>query len=126
LISNSLAQQNVDVILIPSQTGEPGFTRVRWAAQARAIEHMAYVVVTGTTGCPADGWEMKAQGAVLGPSLDGFTPLIAEGVMDANAVVFASLDLAKLREAKAAGKYCPAQDQRTNNVHIKMKRSSLL
>lgn len=107
-------------------TGVPGFTRVRWAAQARAIEHMAYVLETGTIGAPAEGWEMMAQGAVLGPSLEGFSPLIAEGEKDTDSVVYASLDLMKLREAKAVGMYCPAQDQRSDNVQIKLKHSSII
>jgi predicted amidohydrolase len=112
LISQTLAQQQVNVVLVPSMTGDSGFTRVRWASQARAIEHMAYVMVTGTAGAPAPGWEMKAQAAVLGPSLPGFTPLIAEGELNKeNEIVFAKLDLSKLAEAKKTGLYYPALDQ---------------
>lgn len=113
LISQTLAQQNVNLILLPSMTGESGFTRVRWAAQARAIEHMTYVMVTGVSGAPAAGWEMTSQAAVLGPSLPGFVPLIAEGEQNKNnEIVFATLDMGKLATAKKTGNYYPALDQK--------------
>lgn len=113
LISQTLAQQSINLILLPSMTGDPGFTRVRWAAQARAVEHMSYVMVTSTTGAPAPGWEMKSQAAVLGPSLSDFTPLIAEGEMNKdNEIVYATLDMSKLAGAKQTGDYYPALDQK--------------
>lgn len=117
LISQTISEHSVDLILVPSMTSQSGFTRVRWSSQARAIEHMAYVVVTGTTGAPAAGWEMTAQGVVLGPSLPGFLPIIAEGEMNANgAIVHAVLDMTLLREAKATGRYYPAGDQRGKSI----------
>ena len=112
LISQTIAGHVADVLLIPSMTGDAGFTRVRWAAQARAVEHMAYVLLTGTTGAPAPGWEMAAQGVVLGPSLPGFTPTLAEGEKDvADCIVHATLNMTQLREAKAARDYYPAANQ---------------
>jgi predicted amidohydrolase len=116
LISHTLTKYQLDLILVPSMTGNPGFTRVRWATQARAVEHMSYVLVSGTTGAPAEGWEMTAQAAVLGPSLSGFTPLIAEGNLNEdNQIVFATLDMQQLLEAKARGSYYPAKDQQSYN-----------
>ena len=112
LISETLAQKKIDLLLIPSMTGEDGFTRVRWAAQARAVEHMSYVLLTGTTGAPTEGWEMQAQGVVLGPSLSGFTPTIAQGTMNEdNEIVMASLDFQQLEQAKAKGMYYPARNE---------------
>eukprot|EP00602_Paraphysomonas_sp_CaronLab_P000337 CAMPEP_0185033408 /NCGR_PEP_ID=MMETSP1103-20130426/22336_1 /TAXON_ID=36769 /ORGANISM="Paraphysomonas bandaiensis, Strain Caron Lab Isolate" /LENGTH=293 /DNA_ID=CAMNT_0027569671 /DNA_START=29 /DNA_END=910 /DNA_ORIENTATION=+ len=125
MISQMLAEQNVDLVLIPSMTGESGFTRVRWAAQGRAIEHMAYVLVTGTVGCPAEGWEMKAQAAALGPSLPGVCPLIGEGNMDAEDVLFASLDFTQLANEKSLGQYYPAEDQRNREFPIMKTYSNL-
>jgi predicted amidohydrolase len=116
LISHTLAKYQLDLILVPSMTGNPGFTRVRWAAQARAVEHMSYVLVSGTTGAPAEGWEMTAQAAVLGPSLSGFTPLIAEGNLNEdNQIVFATLNMQQLLDAKAEGSYYPAKDQQSSD-----------
>ena len=114
LISHTLTQHQLNLILVPSMTGDSGFTRVRWSAQARAVEHMSYVLLSGTTGAPAEGWEMTAQAAVLGPSLSGFTPLIAEGNLNEdNQIVFTTLDMEKLRQAKAQGSYYPAKDQQS-------------
>ncbi|CAM9276417.1 unnamed protein product [Ectocarpus fasciculatus] len=124
LVSQTLASHVVDVLLIPSMTGESGFTRVRWAAQARAVEHMTYILLTGITGDPAPSWEMMAQGVVLGPSLPGFTPTIAEGEKDvADYIVHATLDMTQLREAKAARDYYPALNQR--NVSIAQEMSTI-
>jgi predicted amidohydrolase len=36
LISQTLADHSIDVLLVPSMTGESGFTRVRWASQVGA------------------------------------------------------------------------------------------
>lgn len=67
---------------------------------------------------------MTGQGAVLGPSLTGFTPTIAEGVADAaDYIVYATLDMKKLREAKATGNYYPAYDQR--NVTLETTSSAV-
>lgn len=114
LISQTVAGHAVDVILIPSMTGEPGFTRVRWAAQARAVEHMSYVLLTGVTGAPNPGWEMTAQGVVLGPSLPGFNATISEGEKDqGGCIVRASLNMTQLRDAKRTGDYYPALNQQS-------------
>jgi predicted amidohydrolase len=118
LISETLTGKPIDLLLVPSMTGDEGFTRVRWATQARAVEHMAYVLVTGTTGAPAEGWEMKAQGAALGPSLPGFTPTIAEGDINADSIVFATLDFTQLAEAKARGAYYPALNEQNATLEL--------
>ena len=125
LISQTLAEQAVDVIIIPSMTGEPGFTRVRWSAQARAVEHMAYVMVTGTVGNPAPGWEMTGQAAVLGPSLPGFptSPLIEQGTEGADEIVYAEIDLEALRAAKRNGDYYPARDQWGVEINSKIVKA---
>lgn len=124
LLSQLLAAYDIDVILVPSQTGDDGFTRVRWSVQARAIEHMAYVMVTGTVGDPAEGWYTTAQGAFLGPSLPNFpsAPLIAEGSKGVEDIVHASVDLQALRAAKATGKYCPSADERGRTVLLDHQR----
>jgi predicted amidohydrolase len=118
LVSQTVAGHVVDLLLIPSMTGDSGFTRVRWSAQARAIEHMSYVLLTGITGAPAPGWGMAAQAVVLGPSLPNFTPpTIAEGEKDvAGYIVYATLNMTALREAKSTGQYYPAADQRDAKI----------
>lgn len=119
LISSTLTEHNIDVILTPSMTSESGFTRVRWATQARAIEHMSYVLITGTLGNPAPGWDTTAQAAVLGPSLPGFTPVLGEGIFNVTDVLSVSLDMVKLTQAKRERLYYPAYDQRSSGLEIK-------
>lgn len=116
LVSQTLAAHEIDVILVPSMTESTGFTRVRWSVQARAIEHMAYAMVTGTVEDTADtnGWQTTAQGAVLGPSLPSFPlpPLVAEGEKGKDEVVYARVDLSALLQAKSERQYSPSYDQR--------------
>ena len=112
ILSQMLAQHNVDIILGPSMTSIPGFTRVRWASQARSVEHLGYVLLTGTSGTPGESdWDMQCQAVVLGPSLFNHTPLIVQGNINESEIVFATLDMNKLRIAKAKGKFYPSYDQ---------------
>jgi len=67
LTTQALAAAAPEWILIPSMTEtEAGLKRVRWSAQARAVEHHAFVVVTGTVG-RYPGWEQVGQAALLEP-----------------------------------------------------------
>ena len=120
LVSQTLSQDDIDVLLIPSMTGDSGFTRVRWSVQARSVEHLSYALVTGCIGDPAPGWGMRGQGAVLGPSLDGYStpPLIAEGTLNKDEIVYATLDLDELRRAKISGDYYPAQNERNRTLTV--------
>lgn len=120
LVSQTLAQADIDLMLVPSMTSDSGFTRVRWSAQARSVEHLSYVLLTGCVGDPAPGWGMRGQGAVLGPSLDGYStePLIAEGTLNADEIVYATLDLTELRRARTSGDYYPAQNERNRTLSV--------
>jgi predicted amidohydrolase len=120
LVSQALAAHDIDLILIPSMTGASGFSRVRWSAQARSVEHLSYVLVTGTIGDAAEGWEFTGQAAALGPSLDGYStpPTIAEGTANRDEIVYATLNLAELKQAKKAGQYDPARDERNRTITV--------
>lgn len=111
-LSNQLAAERPEVLLVPSMTeSEHGLYRVRWAAQARAVEHHAYVVVAGTVGQPSPTWRHYGQAAVLTPRDDGFEGVLAEGPRDLAAVVYGDLDLERLRTSRARVTFYPAKDQ---------------
>jgi predicted amidohydrolase len=110
-LSARLVATRPEVILVPSMTESThGYHRVRWAAQARAVEHHAYVVVAGTVGTPSPDWPHFGQAAFLTPRDAGFPGLLAEGPYNAPALVLADLDLEKLRASRASASFYPAKD----------------
>lgn len=126
MISESLVKSSPEILLVPSMTiSKEGFNRVRWAAQARAVEHYAYVVVTGTVGKPTFGWPEFGQGVLLTPQDVGFPGLLAEGVMNQAEVLTGTIQLKKLRASRISSRYYPARDQleRTEKVGIKTGHS---
>jgi predicted amidohydrolase len=114
-LSSRLAEHRPELLLIPSCTGGPeGFRRVRWTAQARAIEHYAYAVHTGTVGPGTTTPNMNTQygqAAFITPSDTGFEGILAQGPLNEDAVVHAELDLARLRAARPVAAVYPARDQ---------------
>ena len=112
-LSQGLVTERPEVLLVPSMTeSEHGLYRVRWAAQARAVEHHAYVVVAGTVGTPSPTWRHYGQAAMLTPRDAGFAGVLAEGPRDRPAVVYGDLDIEKLRTSRAEVTFYPAEDQR--------------
>jgi predicted amidohydrolase len=122
LISNQLAKHSPEIIIVPSMTdSEAGFRRVRWTAQARAIEHRAYVLHVGTTGNPDPSWPHYAQASALSPSEKGFPGLLKEGKINSSEILFVSLDLNQLREARSKVGIHPAKDQSTRSIHLNVQ-----
>ncbi len=118
-VSQALMQASPELIFVPSMTGEKGQKRVRWAAQARAVEHHAYVVVTGTTDAEG-GSEYVGQAAFLTPQEEGFPGLLRQGKMNRDQVVSASFDLAKVRKSKSSSGLYPGRDQISEGRSIRI------
>lgn len=111
-LSERLVAGSPEVILVPSMTeSEHGLFRVRWAAQARAVEHHAYVVVAGTVGHPGPEWVHHGQAAFITPRDAGYPGILTEGPRDAEAVVLGDLDLELLRTRRAEATFYPAKDE---------------
>lgn len=114
-LSALAAAERPELILVPSCTGSShGFRRVRWCAQARAIEHHAYVAHVGTVGAGTTTPNMKGQygqAAILTPSDEGYPGVLAEGPANEAAVVVATVDLGRLRENRKTASVYPARDQ---------------
>jgi predicted amidohydrolase len=71
-VARVMAEAGAEILFVPSCTdGREGFCRVRYCAQARAIENQIYVAMTGTVGnlplvpCMATNY---GQAAILTPS----------------------------------------------------------
>jgi predicted amidohydrolase len=85
-----------------------GFNRVQISAQARALENQCFVAVAPTVGqapWSATLDDNHGAAAIFGPVDRGFAPdgIIAQGKMDAQGWVFATLDPARLATVRAQG-----------------------
>lgn len=111
-LSQLLVNEKPELILVPSMTESiNGFRRVRWSANARAIEHRAYVVHTGTVGEIEGGWNNYAQASVITPSEPGFPGVLMEGVIGKPEIFMANLDMSLLRQKRQDPGVYPARDQ---------------
>jgi len=117
-LARLLAQQGADIIFVPYWTDtRHAHLRVRFCAQARAIENECYVVTAGSFGNLAGVPNVDiqyAQSAIFSPSDIGFPPdaIVAEATANTEMTIFADLDLAKLRALRTQGSVRNAQDQR--------------
>jgi len=97
------------LVLAPACTDTPhGFSRVRIAARARAMENQCFVAVAPTVGeAPWCGALDRNHGhaAVFGPVDRGFAEdgIVAQGVTNAAQWVFAQLDPARLEAVRQEG-----------------------
>jgi len=103
------AEAGAWLILVPSCTDSMhGFNRVRFAAQARALENQCYVAVSPTVGMAP--WSAaldsnRGLAAVFGPVDRGFPEdgILAQGALDRPQWVFAELDTHALDAVRADG-----------------------
>jgi len=120
-ISELLAAHQPEVILVPSMTADSqGLRRVRSTAQARAIEHYALVVLTGTTLAPQAEWKNYGQAAFLTPSDSAFPDQPLEGPLNQVAIVQGSLPVERLRAGRLKTGIYPARDQALRKAPIRV------
>ena len=113
LLSQLLAKHQPEWIFIPSMTESvAGLNRVRSSAQARAIEHHAFVVVAGTVGRPDHDWVHHGQGVLFEPWEGRFKGVVSEGEKDKPGLVFGQFDIEVLRTSRASSKFFPGKEQR--------------
>lgn len=111
-LSARLVEKQPEVILVPSMTeSEHGLGRVRWSAQARAVEHHAFVVVASTVGQPSPTWAHFGQSVVVTPRDEGFPGILAEAPRAEPTILFADLDVSALRRSRAQTTFYPARDE---------------
>ena len=116
LLSQMLAEQQPELILVPSWTSTlQGFHRVLWTAQARAIEHFAYVVKTSTVADTENAEEHFGQAAIIPPQDLDFNETLQQGLFNQEDFIWGKIDLEKLSSQRTATGYYPAQEQQTYN-----------
>ena len=109
MLARAQVEQGAWLILVPACTDTlHGFNRVRISAQARALENQCFVAVAPTVGLAP--WsatldENHGQAGIYGPIDRGFAAdgVVAEGEMDTETWVFATLDPASLATVRRQG-----------------------
>ncbi|MFZ5502444.1 MAG: carbon-nitrogen hydrolase family protein [Pseudomonadota bacterium] len=116
-LARQVCEAGADILFVPSSTDDrQGFWRVRYCAQARAIENQVYVAMTSTVGnLPVDGLGTHyGQASILTPSDFPFARdgIAAEGVINMEQVVVADVDLDALMQNRINGTTIPLYDKR--------------
>jgi L-aminopeptidase/D-esterase-like protein/predicted amidohydrolase len=107
-ISNELARYAPEVFFVPSMTSAHGLRRVRSTTKARAVEHHAFVVETGTV--QRAGYH-NGQAAFFTPEDEGWPGILAEGRVNEDQIVTGTLDFAQLRRSRETTSTWPGRDQ---------------
>lgn len=125
--SRLLKRSGTDIIFVPFSTDErKAYNRVRYTAQARAVENVVYVVISGNVG---NLHTIKSylinygQSAIFSPSDFAF-PLdatLGEAEPNTETVVIADLDLSSLKQQKESGSVRPHYDTRPDIYELRAR-----
>lgn len=114
-ISQSLMKTRPEVIFVPSMTDDEwGLNRVKFTSQARAVEHMAYVVMTGTSSVENAPWHTYVgRNHLFVPQNKYFKSIKTGPSSRKESLSFYTIDLELLRKARKDLKQVyPARDSR--------------
>lgn len=120
-IARAAARQGAHILIVPSCTDDrQGFFRVRYCAQARAIENQVYVIHSGTVGSlpmvPAVSLNY-GQASILTPSDFAFSRdgILAEGNPNQEMMVIGELNMDTILDARSSGTVLPLMDSTRSN-----------
>jgi len=119
-----LADEGAEIIFVPFCTdNRQGYLRVRYCAQARAIENQIYVALAGNVGNLPDVANMDiqyGQAAVLTPSDFAFARdgIAAEADSNEETVLICDLDLDALAASRSEGTVTPRVDRRPDLFRV--------
>jgi predicted amidohydrolase len=115
-IARAAAREGAHILLVPSCTDDrQGYLRVRYCAQARAIENQMYVVASHTVGSipmvPAVSLNY-GQASILTPSDFPFSRdgILAEGTPNQEVIVVGELNLETILATRSSGTVIPLYD----------------
>jgi predicted amidohydrolase len=117
-IARAAAREGANILVVPTCTDErQGFLRVRYCAQARAIENQMYVIQSCTVGSlpmvPAVSLNY-GQASILTPSDFPFSRdgILAEGNPNQEMMVIGELNLTTILDTRSSGTVLPLLDSR--------------
>jgi predicted amidohydrolase len=125
-LSRLLADEGMDILFVPFLTDtQNGYSRVRYCAQARAIENECYVAIAGSVGNLPKVHNMDinyAQSMVFTPCDFAFPAngIKAEATPNTEMIVIADLDIDLLRELNQFGSVRNLRDRRKDIYELKM------
>lgn len=118
-LAREAARQGCYLLLCPSCTDDrQGFLRVRYCAQARAIENTLYVIHSCTVGSLPQIPSISlnyGQASILTPSDFPFARdgILAEGQINQEQIVIAELNMETIRETRESGTVLPLRDSQS-------------
>ncbi len=118
-----------EVIFVPYSTDErKAYDRIRYTAQARAVENFVYVVIAGNVGnLPTTKNYLinYGQAAVFTPSDFAFPPYATAGESEANVetVLITDLDLTVLAQQRDVASVRHLYDRRSDLYDVRAKRA---
>ncbi len=127
-IARLYAEQGMQILFVPFLTDtQNGFNRVRYCAQARAIENECYVAIAGCVGNlpKVNNMDIQyAQSAIFTPSDFAFptNAIKAEATPNSEMTVIGDIDLELLKELHEFGSVRNLKDRRKDLYQIKLKR----
>lgn len=122
-----LADEGAEILFVPFCTdNRQGYLRVRYCAQARAIENQIYVALAGNVGNLPDVDNMDVQygqAAVFTPSDFAFARdgIAAEADSNEETVLVCDLDLDDLHDSRSEGTVTPRLDRRADLFELVVK-----
>lgn len=118
-IARAAARLGAHFLVVPSCTDDrQGYLRVRYCAQARAIENQMYVIHSPTVGSlpmvPAVSMNY-GQAAIYTPSDFAFSRdgLLAEGAVNQESMIIGDINLSLIEESRFNGTVLPLRDSQT-------------
>lgn len=127
-----LAQQDMQILFVPFLTDtQNAYNRVRYCAQARAIENECYVAITGCIGNlpKVENMDIQySQSAVFTPCDFAFPSngIKSEATANTEMVLISDVDLSLLEELHARGSVRNLKDRRTDFYELVLKGQSSL
>lgn len=129
--SRYLADEGVEILFVPYCTDDRhGQLRVRYCAQARAIENQIFVATAGIIGNLPSVPAMDihyGQAAVFTPSDFEFARDGIQAIADSNVetLLVTDIDIDDLYRSRTAGSVTPRLDRRTDLFELKVKLKNL-
>ena len=123
-LARLLTLAGAEILFVPFSTDErKAYLRVRYTAQARAVENMIYVVLAGNVGNlpQVDSFLINyGHAAVLTPSDFAFPTEAVAAAADSNSetVIITDLDLSSLEMQREVGSVRPLRDRRSDLYEV--------
>lgn len=124
-----LREQGAQILFVPFMTDlQTGYNRVRFCAQARAVENECFVAIGGSVGnLPrVDNMDIQfSQSAVFSPSDFAFPSngIVAEATPNTEMVLVADVNLDLLHELQQSGSVTNFKDRRTDLYSLKQRKT---